>query len=239
MPLAEEVQADEVRFMNHRGFLIDDHDTRYLVAPVPLSGKPGSYTIELLHNGRMVETRTVLVEPCHYPEQHLHVKNRRKVNPAPDDMRRIRKEAVRKRTAKSARSDRMPETNFVWPVRGPVSSAFGLRRFFNDQPRSPHKGLDIAAPEGRPVRAAEEGVVVDAGNFFFSGNLVFIEHGQGLMTLYAHLSSIDVEPGERVKKGQVIGRVGSTGRVTGPHLHFSVLIDSVYVDPSLFLPDTQ
>ncbi|WP_456402308.1 M23 family metallopeptidase, partial [Hydrogenimonas sp.] len=88
-----------------------------------------------------------------------------------------------------------------------------------------------------PVRAAADGLVVDAGEFFFSGNLIFLEHGEGLMTLYAHLSRIVAEPGKEVRKGEVIGYVGSTGRVTGPHLHFSTLIDGVYVDPTLFLPD--
>ncbi|MFK7996452.1 MAG: M23 family metallopeptidase [Granulosicoccus sp.] len=128
---------------------------------------------------------------------------------------------------------------FIWPVAGPVSSPFGLRRFFNDQPRRPHGGIDIAAPEGTPIMAAADGVVLEANDYFFNGNSVFIEHGLGLQTFYAHLSRIDVTNGERVTQGQVIGAVGATGRVTGPHLHWSVGLNGTWVDPLLVIDTDQ
>ncbi len=99
--------------------------------------------------------------------------------------------------------------------------------------------MDIAAPKGTPVLAPSAGVVIESGDFFFSGNLVYLHHGQGLISLFAHLSKINVKIGDKVKKGQVIGEVGATGRVTGPHLHWSLGLNRTWIDPSLFLPQTQ
>ncbi|WP_201351950.1 peptidoglycan DD-metalloendopeptidase family protein [Hydrogenimonas urashimensis] len=236
VPLDGADRYTEVSLMGHRGIFCIEEKERYAIVPVPLGTRKGRYAIRLKRERAKPVDLPVEIARKDYAEQHLVLRERRKVNPEFRDMRRIEREAIRKRRDKTFRSERPPKVDFLWPAKGKISSPFGLRRFFNGQPRAPHRGLDIAAPEGAPVRASEEGVVVDAGDFFFSGNLLFIEHGQGLMTLYAHLKRIVVKPGEKVQKGEVVGYVGRTGRATGPHLHFGVLIDGVYVDPSAFLP---
>ena len=231
-------ECEQSFFLGKPGILAERDGALYRLFAIPLSTKPGRYTlVSRCPDGN--RTRSVTIRSFPYKEQRLHIQNRRQVTLNAEDLRRIRAEAVRKRKAKAFRSKEPARADFVRPVQGAVSSPFGLRRFFNGQPRAPHRGLDIAAPEGTPVKAAADGTVVDAGNFFFSGNLLFLEHGQGLQTLYGHLRRIAVKPGQRVKRGQVVGYVGHTGRATGPHLHFGVWMQGCYVDPTLFLPKVK
>ncbi len=184
------------------------------------------------------ETRVPFtVEPKTYEEQRITLKDNRKVSPPPNDLVRIRRETLKMAAARRQRGSTLMAEEFQWPVTGPISSPFGLRRFFNDQPRRPHGGIDIAVPEGTPIVAPAAGEIVDTGDYFFNGNSVFIEHGLGLQTFYAHLSKILVKPGDRVEAGQPIGEVGATGRVTGPHLHWSVSLNNAWVDPMLFVSE--
>jgi murein DD-endopeptidase MepM/ murein hydrolase activator NlpD len=170
------------------------------------------------------------------PGKNITNKNTRQVSPEKRDMVRIRREQQRIRKALANWDRQRPDSlRFLTPIDGPVSSPFGLRRFFNEQPRKPHSGLDLAAAEGAPIRAPAGGRISDTGDFFFNGNTVFVDHGQGLVTMYCHLSRIDVKPGQQVQAGEIIGAVGQTGRVTGPHLHWSVSLNDARVDPMLFL----
>jgi murein DD-endopeptidase MepM/ murein hydrolase activator NlpD len=173
-----------------------------------------------------------------YREQRLTIKNKSYVSPDQEQLDRIGKERVIIDNALTNwRDQELLSVSLEAPVEGRRSSSFGLRRFFNDQPRSPHKGMDIAAAEGTPILAPRDGIVTTTGDFFFNGNTVILDHGQGLVTMYCHLSDISAEYGSTVKAGEKIGAVGATGRVTGPHLHFGTYLNGTAVDPAIFLPD--
>lgn len=125
---------------------------------------------------------------------------------------------------------------FIVPVEGKTSGSFGNQRVFNGIPKSPHSGEDIAAPEGTPVKASSDGMVVLSGkDYFYTGNMLIIDHGQGLQTIYAHLQDSLVEVGDKIRKGQVIGHVGQTGRATGPHLHWGASVNNVRFNPRSLL----
>lgn len=215
-----------------------DNQEWYALIPLGLSQQPGTYKIKV-SEGNTTKEIGFVVKSKKYREQRLTITNKRKVNPYAKDMDRIVAERKLIKAAKRHWQETTPDTDFLLPTEGRYSSEFGLKRFFNDQPRNPHRGLDVAAAEGTAIHAAADGVVTEAHDFFFSGNVVFIDHGYGLTTMYAHMSRIDVKPGQTVKKGEVIGAVGETGRVTGPHLHWSVYLNSVAIDPNLFLPEEK
>ena len=225
-----------IKYNNERAAVLSYKDTWVALGGIPLSAKAGedqAFSIQYT-NGVTLNTK-VTIKAKHYPEQHLTVKNKRKVNPNADDLKRISAERIRKNKAKTHWSDSNPAFDFIWPVEGRTSSTFGLRRFFNEQERNPHNGLDIAASEGTPVKSTSNGTVIETGEFFFSGNMVYIDHGQGIISLYAHLSQINVKPGDKIKQGEIIGAVGQTGRVTGPHLHFAILANKTLIDPLYLL----
>ncbi len=206
------------------------------IVGLSLATKPGTHTLEIDYAGKENTRLNFTVMEKTYTSQHITLKNKRMVNPEKRDMERIGREQRRIKQALATWDERMPDSlRFSLPVEGPISSPFGLRRFFNEQARKPHSGLDLAAAEGTPITAPADGRVVDTGDFFFNGNTVFIDHGQGLVTMYCHMSRIDVKPGQTVKDGDVIGAVGKTGRVTGPHLHWGVSLNDARVDPTLFL----
>jgi murein DD-endopeptidase MepM/ murein hydrolase activator NlpD len=162
------------------------------------------------------------------------------VEPSVEDLARIARETEIIRRVFTTWTDRpLTSLQFAAPARGRLSSVFGLRRYFNDQPRQPHSGIDIAGPVGTPVTAPHAGIVVNTGEYFFNGKTVFIDHGQGLISMFNHLSRITVRRGARVGAGEKIGEIGMTGRVTGPHLHWTVSLNNSRVDPALFLPESK
>jgi murein DD-endopeptidase MepM/ murein hydrolase activator NlpD len=235
--LGAQAQAPRARYQGKRVLVTREKNAWYAVIGLPLAAAPGTHILEVMRGDGGKERLQFQVAAKEYETQRLVIKDKRKVEPNAKDMERIGKETPRIRQALGHYSERAAVvTDFIWPAEGPTSSPFGLRRFFNDQPRQPHSGLDIAGPEGAPIVAPAPGRVLDAGDFFFNGNTVFLDHGQGLVTMYCHMSRIDVQPGDEVQAGDVLGAIGKTGRVTGAHLHWGVSLNDTRVDPLLFLP---
>jgi murein DD-endopeptidase MepM/ murein hydrolase activator NlpD len=230
----------EVFYQERRVMVAPNGDTQQswvAVAGIPLEAETGKQHLSIKTvNGD--QTVSFDIKDKKYQTQHIKIKNKRKVNPNKKDMERIGKEKkeIQYALALWSESDQLP-TQFVLPVKGRLSSPFGLRRFFNQQPRKPHSGIDIAAPEGAPIVAPMAGTVISTGDYFFNGNTVFLDHGNGLVTMYCHMSKIDVKPGQAVIQGEAIGAVGKTGRVTGPHLHWGVSLNDARVNPGLFFDD--
>ena len=192
-----------------------------------LTDKEGAQHLEVIARiqGKTVRlSRRIRIVPKAYPRQDLTLPSKM-VTPPASVLERIETERGRTRAAKKTLSPRRLWTlPFFRPVPGKITSLYGLQRFLNKKPKNPHRGLDFRAPEGSKVRAVATGKVVLTGNHYYAGNSVYLDHGNGVVSMYFHLSRIRVSLGETVKRGQAIGRSGSTGRSTGPHLHLSVSV---------------
>jgi murein DD-endopeptidase MepM/ murein hydrolase activator NlpD len=227
--------APVVRYDDHRVLVMNDGGRWRAAIGVSLDAPTGRGTVTLPDGA----TRDFEIGTHAYREQRLSVEQKY-VELSAEQLARVTRERDIIDTALTAFRDTPVQSLDVRPpVDGPRSSSFGLRRFFNDEPRSPHKGMDIAADKGTPVHAARAGIVTATGDFYFNGNTVLIDHGQGFVTMYCHLSRIDVTVGDEVSAGQTIGAVGATGRVTGPHLHFGTYLNGTAVDPALLLPPSN
>ena len=206
------------------------------VVGIGLSAVPGTGVL-LVRSGGQAEPqrKSVSIEPTQDAEQRLTVPPG-KVDLSKADLARYERERAHQAQVIATYSATPPlSLGLHPPVAGPRSSSFGLRRVFNGQARNPHSGMDIAAPVGTPVLAPLAGRVIDTGDYFFNGKTVWLDHGAGLLTLYCHLSDVQVKVGDRLASGDALGTVGATGRVTGPHLHWSVSLNRAMVDPALFL----
>jgi len=223
-------------FYDKQRVLVTAHNGQWLaLVGIPLDANTGTQSI-VVERPEGEEHVAFSIADKHYPEQRLTIKNKRMVDKmTPEDLKRIEAEKQEMASIKETWSEGDVDTNFVAPVDGRLSSLFGLKRFFNNQARNPHNGLDIAAPTGKDILAPASGTVVGTGNYFFNGNTVFLDHGQGLLSAYLHMSKITVQKGQQVRQGQRIGAVGATGRVTGPHLHWIVYLNKETVDPALFI----
>lgn len=198
-----------------------------------LSTSPGPHELKFVDSNGNLSTHFFVVRSKKYSEQHITFKTKSLVNPAKSSLERIKieTEKMKKGYLTFTPSDTQNLAPFNQPVEGKISSLFGHRRILNGQPRSPHSGLDIAAPIGTKIASPAPATVILTGNFYFNGKTVFLDHGQGLITMYCHLDQIKVEVGEKIKRNQIIGLVGETGRATGPHLHWSVSLNGNRVDP--------
>lgn len=224
-----------VHYGKYRATVLKQGQQWRALVGIPLATQPGKQSLQVDVAGKH-SSLSFMVKDKKYRSQQLTITNERQVNPNPEDMKRIEAETVRTEAALTHFTETLnPDFTLLHPIPGPPSPTFGFRRIFNGEARNPHSGMDIPAPMGTPIKAPADGIITEVGDFFFNGNTVFIDHGLGLATMYCHLSRIDVKAGQSVKRGEVIGLVGATGRVTGPHLHFGVSLNRAMVDPALFL----
>ena len=223
----------EIKFeplANKRGF--------YALAGIPVETAAGSYDLELQgtrRNGEFKLVKKVRIAPAHYPRVAITV-SKQFTEPNPEQLKQI---AADKQVKKDVFSRTGPEQqwagNFEPPVNAPTSGVFGTERVFNGEVKSRHLGLDYAAPAGTPVHAINAGTVLLAQKLYFEGGFIVIDHGQGLMSLYLHLSDFKVKEGDAVTTGEVIAQSGASGRATGAHLHLAVRWQGVYLDPAVVL----
>ncbi len=227
------------RFLNQELRFFSQAGEWSALGGIGLSSSPGSYHLEIegmLPNGTLLkEVKDFTIEQKIFPLQHLKV-DPRFIVLSPEDQRRVAEEQeIIRKVWDTPHPVRLWRGRFLAPIPDVEGRGFGAYRVFNNQRRSQHTGVDMSAPEGTPLRACNSGVVVLVRELFFGGNTIFIDHGEGLYSMYFHLSEILVKKGDMVIKGETIGLVGATGRVTGPHLHCSVRLKGARLDPfSLF-----
>ena len=228
--------APTVRYGGVPVLVLGDASQWTAVVGIALSSKPGIASVVIEGADSPAPRRHEFdIAASNYAVQKLTVAPGQ-VDLAPADLARYERERVHLAEVAATFSATPPSTlQLRPPTPGVRSSSFGLRRVFNGQSRSPHSGMDIAAPKGTPVVAPAAGRVIDTGDYFFNGNTVWLDHGAGLLSMLCHLDRIDVRPGETVAAGDRLGSVGATGRATGPHLHWSVSLNRAMVDPGLFL----
>ncbi|MFI8579807.1 peptidoglycan DD-metalloendopeptidase family protein [Ectopseudomonas khazarica] len=233
LDLGDQAQAPKVRYQGKPVLTIREDGQRWIaIVGIPLSVKPGTQQVQI-EGGQSLAFE---VGAKHYTEQRITLKNQQQVNPNAKNLARIERELAEQTRAYRQFSARQPSNLlFDKPVDGPLSSPFGLRRFFNGEERNPHSGLDFAASRGTSIKAPAAGKVILIGDYFFNGRTVFLDHGQGLISMFCHLSAIDVKLGDEIPRGGHLGKVGATGRATGPHLHWNVSLNDARVDPAIFI----
>jgi len=205
------------------------------VVGLPLSTVPGEHSVSVSRNG-VTQSLPFTVQNKRYPVQHVTLKDNAMVEPPPEIVARIESESAHLKTVRSSWHESV-STNAIFslPAKGRLSGRFGGSRVLNGKPRAPHAGLDVAVMTGTPVLAPGDGVVLDIGDYYFCGKTMFIDHGNGLISMFCHLSEHVAKVGESVRKGQSVARSGATGRASGPHLHWSVYLNGVSVEPELFV----
>jgi murein DD-endopeptidase MepM/ murein hydrolase activator NlpD len=225
-----------VTVLGQPALVIDSAGERRAIVGISLDQDPAEPLVVTIERGDgTTDTIDVQVGGADYRVQRLNV-DHKYVDPGQEALDRIFAERdIIDAALTNWREAELGDLTLKTPTPGSRSSSFGSRRIFNDQPRSPHKGMDIAAGSGTPISAPLAGVVTATGNYYFNGNTVILDHGQGFISLYCHLSTIDVSEGQAVTQGELLGKVGATGRVTGAHLHFATYLNGTAVDPALLL----
>jgi len=235
MTLAQPATQLQVRAFDRAfvPFSVDPRTWKVLIG-IDLDVQPGTYPVSISASVSGADVRashSLVVVVKTFPTRRLTV-DESFVNPPPEAVERIQRDARDlEQVWRTPAGERLWQDAFVRPVPDPSNSAFGTRSVFNGQPRSPHGGADFLSPSGRPIGAPSRSRVALARDLYYTGNTVILDHGLGLFSMFAHLSVIKVKDGDVVTAGQVIGEVGATGRVTGPHLHWTVRLNGTRVDP--------
>lgn len=238
IPLGAHAQRPRATFDGVPVLVVGAADAWTAIVGIPLSAKPGRATLAVERHGGRAEQHRFEIAAHAYDEQRLKVAPAQ-VDLSKADLARFERERDHLAAVAATRSDALPSSlRMLAPADGRRSSSFGLRRFFNDKPRNPHNGMDIAAPVGTPLVAPAAGRVIDVGDYFFNGRTIWIDHGSGVLGMVCHLDTVEVAVGDVVAAGQRIGTVGASGRVTGPHVHWSVSLNRAWVNPALFLDDS-
>ena len=211
-------------------FVVKDETGTWGIIATDLEAKPGSYELSFKGAKKMVDSAVEVVGED-YGTESLNLPSAMVTLNKAANERVIKERALIKDLWSKSSKEPLWNGPFIMPLTGRLSASFGVRRTMNNKAKPPHSGMDIAAPRGTPVKAANSGKVAFTGDFYFNGRFVVIDHGVGVFTIYAHLNEILIKQGDVIEKGDTIGKVGSTGRSTGPHLHFGVKVGSVRVSP--------
>tara|TARA_B110000967_G_C18722004_1_gene478153 strand:+ start:142 stop:909 length:768 start_codon:yes stop_codon:yes gene_type:complete len=221
-------------FLNSQQLLtIEYKDKYFLIYAIPYESKLGKNSLEIKINNN-VSYLSFNVEEKTFDTQHIYVDSKY-TKPGSDSQKRINLERDNLRIAKDTWYDESPDLKFIIPADGIMTGKFGTKRFYNGKEGSFHNGLDVAAEKGSPIISPSKGKVILTGNYYYNGKFIVIDHGKGLKSIFIHLDDILVEEGEVISKGDLIGKIGNTGKSTGPHLHWSLLLNKTYVDPEYFL----
>ena len=222
------------------GFFMQKQENEWLVL-LPISLYKPHETLRIVsQTSSMLQVHLITLQPSRYQTQHINVKNKEFVIASKKTLKRIRRESLLKKKNLSQYTRLyIRDLKMIKPLESKLRHDYGRRRFFNGVAKNPHAGIDLSGKEGDKIRAPLSGTVVILGDLFYNGKMMMIDHGQGLITAYSHLSKVYKEDDDWVKQGEYIGEVGSTGRATGPHLHWSVYLNSEPVNPDLFLEDAN
>lgn len=235
--LADANKMPKVYYDSQRVLVLSSDKNWYAIVGIPLTAEIVSQQITVKPNKGKAYSVSFTLHDHTYPLRNITITDQSKVTPDAALAKTIQSQQnLAKKLFKTWTVPKELSTDFILPAKGWFSSYFGIRRIYNNTLNSRHTGLDIAAPAGAPIDAAGNGTVLAVKNFVLTGNTVIINHGEGLMTIYCHMSKVDVKPGQTVTQGQLLGEVGATGRVTGPHLHWEVVLNGVKVNPTLFVP---
>lgn len=224
-------ETTEAIYLEKKVSLYMDQGKQYALIGIGLKYRPGIYNLTAHNQDTLIASIPVTIIKKDYKISRFNITKSKFASPSKQDLEIAVKESKNIRTIIKQWSDLAMELPIIMPAMGITSGRFGTKRIINDIPRNPHRGLDIANKTGTPIVAPTRGTVVLVGNLFYTGNTVMISHGQSLYSLYAHLEKIDVEEQQVLDRGDTIGKMGNTGRVTGPHLHLGMYLNGNAVDP--------